>query len=180
MRAIAGIVLFSTAGSRPRPFPAVAPPGKVCLRSQGRLRWATRPPVARVRSVPRRHRVASGDARPGCGLSLPRLFALTLNPAPVVGGNVAQGTVRLSGPAPANGAEVALGASGSSSSRPSAASVPRFVTVPEGATSTTFAITTKPVTVSDGALILAAFRGAWKEALLSITPTPPPGPVFQR
>jgi hypothetical protein len=108
---------------------------------------------------------------------LPPLFSLTVTPTSVVGGNTAQGTVTLTGPAPANGAQVALAASASSFRVP-VASVARFVTVPEGATSATFPITTKPVTSSDGALILAAFGGVWKEANLSITPSPPAGPVL--
>ncbi len=57
------------------------------------------------------------------------LSSLALNPTSVAGGNSSTGTVTLSGPAPAGGAQVAL-----SSSNTAAATVPSSVTVPAGAT----------------------------------------------
>jgi hypothetical protein len=69
----------------------------------------------------------------------PSLAQVTVNPAIVVGGASAQGTVTLSGPAPAGGAVVSL-----ASSDPSA-TVPLTVTVPANAFSATFTITTTAV-----------------------------------
>src|SRR6185295_9249206 len=62
--------------------------------------------------------------------------SLTLNPASVTGGDPSTGTVALTNPAPAGGAEVAL-LSGNG-----AAPVPASVTVAEGATTGTFAVNT--------------------------------------
>jgi uncharacterized protein (DUF2147 family) len=72
-------------------------------------------------------------------VSTVRLSALSLNPTTVIGGQSSTGTVTLVAPAPNGGAEVAL-VSGSSAIR-----VPSSVSVPGGATSTTFTVTTSPV-----------------------------------
>jgi len=65
------------------------------------------------------------------------LTGLTVNPNTVTAPASATGTVTLNGAAPAGGVSVTL-----SSSDTGKASVPPTVTVPEGATSATFAITT--------------------------------------
>ena len=89
---------------------------------------------------------------------------LTLSPTKVTGGNSAQGSVTLSGPAPAGGAAVQL-----ASSDTTKATVPDSVTVPEGASSASFNVTT--LTVSDDASvnISATYGGITKAASLAIT-----------
>jgi len=101
------------------------------------------------------------------------LSSLALNPTSVAGGNSSTGTVTLSGPAPAGGAQVAL-----SSSNTAAATVPSSVTVPAGATSATFTVSTSVVTASTAVTISAAYGGATRTASLAVTPAPPPPPTL--
>ena len=97
------------------------------------------------------------------------LSSLTLNPTSVVGGSESStGTVTLSGPAPAGGAQVAL------ASDSGAASVPSAVTVPAGATRATFTVSTTPVTASTPATISGSYGGVSKSATLTVTPAPLP------
>ena len=70
----------------------------------------------------------------------PQATSLSLDPLAVTGGNPATGTVTLATAAPAGGTVVPL-----LSSHPQHASVPSSVTVPAGAKSATFPITTAPV-----------------------------------
>jgi hypothetical protein len=99
----------------------------------------------------------------------PTLSSLTLNPTSVVGGaQSSTGTVTLSGPAPANGAQVTL-----SSSDTTAARVPSSVTVAAGATSATFTVSTSAVASSATVTISAAYSGAFRSASLTVTPPPP-------
>ena len=94
---------------------------------------------------------------------LPTVSSLTLNPTSVIGGTQSStGTVTLSGPAPAGGAQVLL------SSSNGAASVPSSVTVPAGATSATFTVNTSIVLVSTSANISASYNGTTKTATLGI------------
>ncbi len=72
--------------------------------------------------------------------NVPALTALTVSPTSVTGGATATGTVTLGSAAPAGGVVVSLG-----SNLPGAASVPATVTVPGGATSATFPVTTSAV-----------------------------------
>ena len=65
------------------------------------------------------------------------LVSFTVSPASVTGGNPSTGTVRLSAAAPSGGVLVSLG-----SNLPGSASVPPSVTVPGGATSASFTVTT--------------------------------------
>jgi hypothetical protein len=95
----------------------------------------------------------------------PVLSSLALNPASVTGGNSAQGTVTLSGVAPAGGAFVLL-----KSNNLSAASTPPSVTVPAGARSATFNVTTRAVGVSTSVNISASYGVVTKMATLNITP----------
>jgi hypothetical protein len=67
----------------------------------------------------------------------PKLLSYTVNPASVTGATVATGTVNLVNAAPAGGFVVNL-----ASRQPSVASVPSTVTVPAGATSVSFPVTT--------------------------------------
>jgi len=94
---------------------------------------------------------------------LPTVSSLTLNPTSVVGGlQSSTGTVILSGPAPAGGAQVAL------SSDKGAASVPSSVTVPAGATSATFTVNTSGVLLTTSANISASYNGTTRTATLAI------------
>jgi hypothetical protein len=80
------------------------------------------------------------------------LSSLTVNPPTVIAGTPSQGTVTLSGPAPAGGVVVNL-----SSSATNRATVPPTVTVPAGATNATFPIQTIPA--QTGAVIINANVG---------------------
>jgi hypothetical protein len=101
------------------------------------------------------------------------LSSLSLNPTSVMGGNSSTGTVTLSGPAPAGGAQVTL-----SSSNTAAASVPSSVTVAAGATSASFTVSTSAVAASTTVTISASYRGATRSASLTVTPAPPPAPTL--
>jgi len=101
------------------------------------------------------------------------LSSLSLNPTSVTGGNSSTGTVTLSGPAPAGGAQVTL-----SSSNTTVARVPSSVTVGAGATTATFTVTTSAVATSTTVTISAAYGGVTKTASLTVTPAPPPPPTL--
>jgi len=93
----------------------------------------------------------------------PTIYSLTLNPSSVIGGlQFSTGTVTLSGPAPAGGAQVML------SSSSGAASVPSSVIVPAGASNATFRVNTSVVLVSTSATISATYNGATRTAVLSV------------
>ena len=93
----------------------------------------------------------------------PALTMLTLNPTSVVGGvGVSTGTVTLTGAAPAGGAQVLL------SSSNGAAGVPSSVTVPAGATSASFTVSTSIVLVSTSAIISATYNGTTRTANLAV------------
>lgn len=91
------------------------------------------------------------------------LSSLTLNPTSVAGGKTSQATVRLSAAAPSGGAVVAL-----NSSNTAAATVPASVTVPAGASSATFTVTTKSVTANTAVTLYAAYRGLTRTATLTV------------
>lgn len=99
----------------------------------------------------------------------PALSGISVNPANVTGGNPSTGTITLTLPAPAGGIIVAL-----SNSQPAVASVPTSVTVPAGQTSTSFTITTQPVTSSFTAVISANHGSESRFAFLSVSPAAPP------
>ncbi len=93
----------------------------------------------------------------------PTVSSLTLNPTSVVGGvQSSTGTVTLTGPAPAGGAQVML------SSSNAAASVPSRVTVPAGSTSVTFTVNTSVVLIPTSATISASYNNTTQTATLSI------------
>ena len=94
----------------------------------------------------------------------PSLTALMLKPSTVVGGKTSTGTVTLSGPAPSGGATITL-----SSSNPSAASVAATVTVPAGATSVSFPVSTKPVVWTKRVTIKASYNDGSVSANLTLT-----------
>jgi hypothetical protein len=86
------------------------------------------------------------------------LSSITLNPASVLGGGTATGTVTLNGPAPAGGASVAL-----SSSNTGVAQVPATITIASNATTATFTVSTSPV-ASTTSLSLSATYNATQTA----------------
>jgi len=97
------------------------------------------------------------------------LSSLALNPTTVVGGaQSSTGTVTLTAPAPAGGAQVVLVSDNGS------AGVPSSVTVSSGATAVTFTVNTTPVATSASATISAAYDGVTKSATLKVTPAPLP------
>jgi hypothetical protein len=103
----------------------------------------------------------------------PTLSSLTLNPTSVTGGaQSSTGTVTLSGPALAGGAQVLL------SSDNAAASVPANVTVAAGASSANFTVTTIAVTTSTPVNISASYAGVTKTAPLTVTPPGTPAGTY--
>lgn len=92
------------------------------------------------------------------------LTALSVQPASVQGGSSATGSVALSAAAPSGGAVVAL------ASNHSAVRVPSSVSVAQGATSASFAITTTTVTVATAASVSATYQGVTRSAALSVQP----------
>jgi hypothetical protein len=93
----------------------------------------------------------------------PSLLNLSLTPLAVAGGTPSTGTVMLSGPAAAGGIMVTL-----SSNDPAVASVPASVTVPAGAVSVTFTVTTYTVTESTSVRISAKYAGVTKRTALTV------------
>jgi trimeric autotransporter adhesin len=94
------------------------------------------------------------------------LSSLSLNPTTVIGrAQSSTGTVTLSGPAPAGGAQVPL------FSDNGAATVPSSVTVPAWATSATFPVSTSAVAAPTHVTISASYGGVSKSAWLTVTPT---------
>lgn len=92
------------------------------------------------------------------------LIGLSLNPATVVGGKTATGTVTIDSPAPVGGIVVAV-----SSSAPKIASVPATVTIPAGATSASFLVTTTRVRRSTSVVISGAYNSIGATATLTVT-----------
>jgi IPT/TIG domain len=91
------------------------------------------------------------------------LVSLT-TPEGVVGENDVIGTVTLSGAAPAGGIVVTL-----SGSRANLAAVPASVTVPQGATSATFTITTqKPPSQGRDVLVTATYDGLVRSSMFQV------------
>ncbi len=103
--------------------------------------------------------------RASMSVTPPLLAALTLSPKTVAGGRPTKNnTVILSGPAPAGGIIVNL-----TSSNTDAATVPAFVTVPQGSTaSPAFTISTKAVVSNTVVSIGAASGGVKKSANLTV------------
>ncbi|HET7436021.1 MAG TPA: RHS repeat-associated core domain-containing protein [Thermoanaerobaculia bacterium] len=95
------------------------------------------------------------------------LAAFTISPAQVIGGNAATGTLTLSAPAPYGGAVVSLQAR-----RRNMVSVPQTVTIPEGATATTFSIATDVLASKHekSVEIVATYNGISVSAVLTIAP----------
>jgi len=97
----------------------------------------------------------------------PALSNVSVSPAGVTGGADASGTVTLSAPAPATGAQVAL-----ASNQP-AVLVPASVGIGAGAISATFPITTGAVTSATTASVTATYAGVSRSASLTVQPAAP-------
>lgn len=95
---------------------------------------------------------------------LPVLSSLTLNPTSVRGGLTSTGTVTLSGPAPSEGAVINL-----FSSNTNVATVPASITVPAGATSASFSVTTSRVSRPTSVVISAEYNNTSVSATLKVT-----------
>jgi len=93
----------------------------------------------------------------------PLLGSLTLNPSVLTGGAGSTGTVTLTAAAPAGGTVVTL-----TSGNVNVATVPASVTVAAGATSATFAVTTKAVTGVTQVNITATCSGASRIVTLTV------------
>ncbi len=93
------------------------------------------------------------------------LLSLALAPNPVIGPGEATGTVTLECPAPAGGVVVAL-----FSSSTAVAQVAPSLTVPEGALTATFPITTADVSVLSSASIKTTANGSQKSVKLTVEP----------
>jgi len=121
------------------------------------------------------------------------LNSLAVNPASLVGGASATGSVTLSSAAPSGGAVVALSkafSNGATGTVP--ATVPASVTVPAGQTTASFTIGTSAVTATTNVRISASFAGATLASDITLFPllaqvsfagnipggTPAPGTVF--
>jgi len=92
----------------------------------------------------------------------PAVSNVSVSPTSVLGGSTTTGTVTLTGPAPAGGRVVDL------ASNLSAATVPANVTVPAGATSATFAVTTTPLAYSATATLSATNNGVTATTSLTV------------
>jgi hypothetical protein len=183
------------AASPPARPPRIDPvPWNVLLRSLWLLAWASWLLVwtrsARCRRTPRQRPdaivavglIAVSLCFSSCGLTVvsssgpsgsATLSSFKLNPTSVNGGSPSTGSLTLSAPAPTGGAIVAL-----SSSSTTVATVPANVTVPAGAATAVFNVTTLPVTASTSVIISASFAGVTQTASLTVTPQPPPGPTL--
>jgi hypothetical protein len=94
----------------------------------------------------------------------PTLSSVALAPSAVTGGANATGTVTLSGAAPSGGASVGLG------DNASAIGTPASVTVPAGATSANFTVTTSAVTAAVTGAVTASFGGVSRSTSLTVNP----------
>lgn len=88
-----------------------------------------------------------------------------LSPRSVAGGIPAQGTITLSDAAPAGGVAVTL------SSDSSSVQVPAGVSVPAGATTATFTVTTQSVASVTPVIITAKYAGQAQAAALTVVPS---------
>ena len=108
---------------------------------------------------------SGGNWSPTGSITWPHdISSISVNPTSVVGGSRSTGTVSLSVAAPTGGAVIALG-----SDPGNVATVPTSVTVPEGATSADFTVSTSPVTGAIEATIWGLYGGASASAVLTVT-----------
>ncbi|HKN66518.1 MAG TPA: hypothetical protein VJW73_09590 [Gemmatimonadaceae bacterium] len=117
--------------------------------------------------------VVTGDVTQPLGIGTTTFNAPLVNGvATVVGGTVVGATISLTGAAPSGGALVQL-----VSTDTTVATVPTSVTIPAGATSASFTVTTKPVIATTSSNIGGSFAGGVVVSTLQVTPAttaPPP------
>lgn len=101
----------------------------------------------------------------------PALASFAASPTSVLGGNAITGTVALTAAA-TSPVTVAL------SSASASATVPANVTIAAGATSTSFAITTKAVTMPTATSLTASYAGVQKTTTITLNPAAAPAPVL--
>jgi len=94
----------------------------------------------------------------------PEVASVNVSPSSVTGGTAVTGTVNLTGPAPAGGAQVTL------SDNSAAASVPASVTVAAGARSASFSIGTSAVAGNTAVTVSASYGGATRTVTLTVLP----------
>ena len=94
------------------------------------------------------------------------LASIAASPTSVTGGTASSGTVNLITPAPSSGAVVSL-----VSSNPLAAKIPASVTVPAGALSVSFPITTFTQTSPTAVTLTASYGGGTVTGTISIMPS---------
>ena len=91
------------------------------------------------------------------------LTGVSVSPTSVVGGSTVHGTIKLNGPAPDGGAVITLRSSSTT------ATVPTTVTIPAGATSAMFTVSTKQGNSTTRVTISASYSGVTKSAVLTLT-----------
>lgn len=94
------------------------------------------------------------------------LSAVSASPNPVIGGQASTGQVTLTAAAPTGGAVVVLTRVGS------AFDIPGSVTVPAGATSATFPISTTPPATTTTGTITASYNGVDRSTSFTVNPVP--------
>jgi len=98
-------------------------------------------------------------------LSVQGPLALTFNPPSVPGGSPSTGTVTLGNPAPAGGVVISL-----TTSQPALAAVPSSVSIPEGAASADFQVSTSVVSAPMSVDIFASYDGVTQSSNLILSP----------
>lgn len=89
--------------------------------------------------------------------------SLSVSPTCVTGGSSATGTVRIASPAPAGGAVVGL-----STDSPAVVTLPPNVTVPAGATTAHFPVTTSSVVSDTNVTLIDSYNGQNEFAILNV------------
>jgi hypothetical protein len=140
------------------------PPGAASAAFVVRTRLVAADTVARITA-------AAGDARQEIPLQVLAPIArplaldtLALDAMSVRGGQILQGTLRLTSPAPSGGVSVSLGSSNA------AAVVPATMLIPSGAISATFSVSTRPVTLDTQLEITATHIDQTRTVPLRVTP----------
>lgn len=95
-------------------------------------------------------------------INVAALSSLVLSPSTVTAGSSTAGTVTLNGAAPPSGAVISLSSSNQT------AQVPSSATIPAGARSISFTVTTSPLQQNTSARISGTYRGVTRSAKLTI------------
>ena len=115
-----------------------------------------------------------GDGAPTAPSAPPAgLLQVTLTPATVNAGTLSEGTVTLTGRAPAQGTEVRL------SSSDGVAQVPGSITVPGGVVSATFTVATRLVAADTNATISALLGTDKRDVVLQVMAPIPRPPTLE-